>query len=283
MATSSSDHTWKPSIMKITTELINSIFIVTCEGSRLDASFAQDFLEAMKGFIEKGHFDILLDLSAVDFVDSTGLGSIVHCLKEIDSRGQLVLCGVNEMVLSLLQMTRLDKIFIQAADRNEALNNISWKKTKEPGTTISATPRIPQEDKLDTPILLEIDDGETKEVDNDERRKHRRINHQQILDEKLIAYATNTNTGKNSTAIILNISPGGILMVSTSHHSIGDELLIRSIIGKNFKLKELAVIRSSSDGKYGLEFIKPSKETITFLNQLTGAVMLGHGDRIRHS
>jgi len=282
MTTGSSAHTWQRGIMKIKTELINSIFIVTCEGSRLDASFAQDFLTAMKGFIQKGHLDILLDLSAVDFVDSTGLGSIVHCLKEIDSRGQLVLCGVNEMVLSLLQMTRLDKIFIQAADRNKALTNLSWKKTKRIGTTISAVSGIPHENEEEEAILLEIDNGEIEEVASDERRRHRRIRHQQILDEELVAYSTNTSTGKTSTGIILNISPGGLLMVSTSHHSVGDELLVRSIIGKNFKLKELAVVRSCYDGKYGLEFMKPAQETVTFLHQLTGAVTLEHGDRSRH-
>lgn len=117
--------------MKIKTEIIQSIFIVTFEGPRLDASFAQDFLTAMKGFIQKGHTDILLDLSAVDFVDSTGLGSIVRCLKEIDAHGQLVLCGVNEMVLSLLQLTRLDKFFIQAKDRNEALTTFLGKTAKK--------------------------------------------------------------------------------------------------------------------------------------------------------
>lgn len=268
--------------MKIKTEIIQSIFIVTFEGPRLDAAFAQDFLNAMKGFIQNGHRDILLDLSAVDFVDSTGLGSIVRCLKEIDARGQLVLCGVNEMVLSLLRMTRLDKIFIQAADRNEALNSLSWKEPKRIGTTISAVSGIPKEDEDDYAILLEIDEGEIEEVATDERRRHRRIGHRQILDEDLVAYCSNTATGKNSTAVILNISPGGIFMVSTSQHSIGDELLVRSAIGKNFKLKELSVIRSCHDGEYGLEFIRPSEATRLFLNQLTGAVTLEHNDRFRH-
>ncbi|MBU0960440.1 MAG: STAS domain-containing protein [Proteobacteria bacterium] len=268
--------------MKIKTEIINSIFIVTFEGPRLDASFAQDFLNAMKGFIQKGHLDILLDLTAVDFVDSTGLGSIVRCLKEIDSRGQLVLCGVNEMVLSLLQMTRLDKIFTRAADRDEALNSLSWQRPKRTGTTISAVSGIPKEDEDDYAILLEVEDADVKEIASDERRRHRRIGHRQILDEDLVAYCTNTATGKNSTAVILNISPGGILMISTSHHSIGDELLIRSSIGKNFKLKELTVIRSCHDGEYGLEFMNPSEKTSLFLNQLTGAVILEHNDRFRH-
>ena len=108
--------------MKINTEIIQKVFVVTCEGTRLDAAFAQKFFVSMQGFIKKGHMDIVLDLSSVEFVDSTGLGALVRCLKEIDGRGQLVLCGVNEMVLSLLKMTHLDDIFVQVANDRRGIN-----------------------------------------------------------------------------------------------------------------------------------------------------------------
>ncbi len=271
--------------MKIKTEIVQGIFIVTCEGNRLDALFAKDFFTAMKGFIQKGHVDILLDLSAVDFVDSTGLGSIVRCLNEIGGHGQLALCGVSEAVLSLLQITRLDRVLTQAGDRKEALENLSWEKKKGAGTTLSAVSGIPEDDEDEWAILLEVEDDDDKvlEVASDERRRHRRIGHRQILDEDLVAYCTNTTTGKNSTGVILNISPGGILMVSTSaRHAVGDDLLVSSVIGRNFKLKELTRIKSSDNGKYGLEFIRPSPETKNFLNQLTGSVSLESGDRFRH-
>ncbi len=48
-------------------------------------------------------------------------------------------------------------------------------------------------------------------------------------------------------------------------------------IGASFKFKEHGVIRSSRDGKYGIEFTKPSPETISFLNQLIGAVGMEKG------
>ncbi len=278
--------------MKINTEVRQQIFIVTCEGSRLDASFAQSFFSSMQGFIQKGHMDIVLDLSSVEFVDSTGLGAIVRCLKELDGRGELVLCGVNEMVLSLLKMTRLDDIFIQAQDRDEALKRLKEEQEKKAAKPVQLEktverakpkPEKPTVTGFDESLLssLSMEDGQdVQEVDTGERRRHRRISNKQILSEDIIVYCTNNRTGKRSTGIILDISPSGILLVSPSKFGVGEEFIITGRIGRNFKFRERAVIRNCRDGKYGFEFIKPSRETTSFLNQLTGSVMLSAKGRL---
>ncbi len=120
--------------MKIKTEICENIFILTCEGKRLDAAFAKIFLNAMSSSIEDGHTDIVLDLSHVKFVDSTGLGAIICCLKAINDRGYLVLSGVNEMVLSLLQMTNLEGLFLRAGSISEATQLI-WEKKRNAAKT----------------------------------------------------------------------------------------------------------------------------------------------------
>jgi len=277
----------QPAAMKINTEIVQKIFIVTCKGARLDASFAQSFFNSMQSFIQKGHMDIILDLSSVEFVDSTGLGAIVRCLKEINGRGQFVLCGVNEKVLSLLKMTRLDDIFIQAANRGEALKRLKAEQEKKKAATPvpepEATPAPPKSKGFDEALLssLKMEDGETvQEVDSGERRRHRRITNEQILSEDIIVYCTNSGTGKRSTAIVLDVSPSGVLVVSPSKFSVGDEFIIEGRIGRNFKFRERAVLRNFREGKYGFEFIKPSQETTSFLHQLTGAVMLSAKGRI---
>lgn len=265
--------------MKIHTEIIQKNLIVTCDGSRLDAPFAKSFFNSMQSFIQKGYVDIVLDLSSVEFVDSTGLGAIVRCLKEVNGLGHLVLCGVSEMVLSLLKMTRLDDIFIQAADRGEALKRLKAEQEKKKAATSA-----PLESKgFDGAQLssLKMEDGETvHEIDNGERRKHRRITNKQILSEEIIVYCTNRSTGKRSTAIVLDISPSGVLVVSSSKLSFSDEFIMEGRIGRNFKFRERAVIRNCREGKYGLEFIEPSQETTSFLHQLTGSVMLSAKGRI---
>jgi anti-sigma B factor antagonist len=109
--------------MKIKTEIIHSIFIITCNGPSRDASLAHEFLNAMGGFIKKSQMDILLDISEVNFVDSTGLGTIIRSLSEIGGKGKLILCGVNERTLTLLKMTHLNKT-IKVHPVNEYLKKI---------------------------------------------------------------------------------------------------------------------------------------------------------------
>jgi anti-sigma B factor antagonist len=275
--------------MKINTEVVQKSFIVTCKGARLDASFAQSFFNSMQGFIQKGHMDIVLDLSSVEFVDSTGLGAIVRCLKEINGRGELVLCGVNTMVLSLLKMTRLDNVFIQAASRSEALEMLQVEQEKKkaaappPEPEVTPAPAPSKSKGFDESLLSSLtmeDDGTVHGVDSAEKRRHRRITNKQILSEDIVIHCTNNGTGKRSTAVVLDISPSGILAVSPSTLTVGDEFIIGGRIGDNFKFRERAVIRNCSDGKYGFEFLKPSQETTSFLHQLTGAIMLSPKGRI---
>lgn len=267
--------------MKINTEVLQKVFVVTCEGSRLDASFAQTFFNSMQSFIQKGHMDIVLDLSSVEFVDSTGLGAIVQCLKEIDGRGLLVLCGVNEMVLSLLKMTRLDDIFIKAVDRDEAFRRLGEEKEKRrishKAVTEAAAAAPGRVTGFDEALLssLTMEDSEPiADINDDERRKYRRIISKQIMNEDIIVHCTNRSTGKRCTGVVLDISPGGLLLVSPSRLAIGDEFILEGRIGRTFRFKEHTVIRNCRDGKYGLEFIKPSRQTTSFIHQLTGSVML---------
>ncbi len=269
--------------MKINTEVFEKIFVVTCEGSRLDATFAQEFFSSMQRFIQKGHMDIVLDLSSVEFVDSTGLGAIVRCLKELEGHGLLVLCGVNEMVLSLLKMTHLDDIFIQAVDRDEAFKRLGAEKEKRkvapeaPAESVGTAPKVTGFDEALLASLTMEDSEPIEEIKDDERRKYRRTVSKQIMNEDIIVHCINTATGKRTTGVIRDISPGGLLLISTSKLSVRDTLIIEGRIGRNFRFREHAVICSCRDGKYGLEFIKPSRQTTSFLNQLTGSVMLTRG------
>lgn len=269
--------------MKINTEVIQKIFVVTCEGSRLDATFAQEFFSSMQRFIQKGPMDIVLDLSSVEFVDSTGLGAIVRCLKELDGHGLLVLCGVNEMVLSLLKMTHLDAIFIQAVDREEAFKKLEAEKKKKmvpsqaSSGLVGAAPKVTKVTGFDEALLqsLTMEGSEpVEDISDEERRKYRRIISKQIMNGDIIVHCINSATGKRSTGVVLDISPGGLLLISTSKLSVRDEFIIEGRIGTNFRFREHAVICNSREGKYGLEFIKPSRQTTSFLNQLTGSVML---------
>ena len=58
-----------------------------------------------------GHTTVVADLSGVDFVDSSGLGTFVAVHQLAEARGsRLVLRSVPDQVQNLLNLTRLDRL-----------------------------------------------------------------------------------------------------------------------------------------------------------------------------
>ncbi len=310
--------------MKIKTEIVQSIFIVTCNGPQLDATLANDFLSAMDGFISRSNMDILLDLSNVRVVDANGLSSIIRSLKTINGYRQLIVCGIDERILGLLKLTNLHREFTPSASRNETLSNQFWAQKNKPSTIQQALPRpafIPKESPAAGPaveeaygVLLEVDDMAGAEpvdyleytteealeqdtaapeeeetefaeaIEQEDRRKYKRIVNKQIMDDEIILYCKNTDTGRRHRAVILDISPGGLRIASSSRHlSVGDKLIVEGRLGKNFRFKEFAVSRSCRENDYGLEFINISSTSIQFINQLTGAVEMKLANKYRYT
>jgi len=103
------------------------ILVVKVLESRLDAKIAGEFKEKIAGHITHGDSQIVLDLSAVTFVDSSGLGAIVSCLKMLRGQGQLVLCGMPDTVMSTFKLTRMDKVFRILPTHVEAIAALSHK------------------------------------------------------------------------------------------------------------------------------------------------------------
>lgn len=59
-----------------------------------------------------GHVDLVLDLSGVDFVDSTGLGALIGTRRRVHAfHGSLALVIPNEAVMKVFTITGLEKVF----------------------------------------------------------------------------------------------------------------------------------------------------------------------------
>jgi anti-sigma B factor antagonist len=97
--------------MQIESTTKEGVLIITLLDKRLDAKLAVDFREAMDVFIKEGHHRIAFNMSGINFIDSSGLGSIVGCLKLMGSRGKFVLYGLTPAVLSMFKLTRMDRVF----------------------------------------------------------------------------------------------------------------------------------------------------------------------------
>ena len=76
------------------------------------------------GYMKENANEIILDLSQIDFIDSSGLGALVRIAKHIDSlKGKLQIVS-NPRVNQTVKMVRLDKFLNLKNSLEEALNDI---------------------------------------------------------------------------------------------------------------------------------------------------------------
>jgi len=77
---------------------------------------------AIKGEVEQGRKNILLNLDGVDFIDSSGLGALATSFITVQRLGgRLKLLNTHARVDSMLQVTRLYSVLVTFNDEREAV------------------------------------------------------------------------------------------------------------------------------------------------------------------
>ncbi len=100
----------------------NGIAVIAFTRDSLDASNTKTFKDDMQPVLGQ-YSRILLDLEALQFVDSSGLGAMLSCLRTMhDKGGHLAICGMSKPVRTLFELVRMYRIFDIYASRSEALS-----------------------------------------------------------------------------------------------------------------------------------------------------------------
>lgn len=85
--------------------------LLTLETTRLDAAGAGALKRQAIPLIESGQDGLVVDLHAVEFIDSSGLGILVSLLKKLGSRGRLLICNLQPNVANTFKLARMDRVF----------------------------------------------------------------------------------------------------------------------------------------------------------------------------
>lgn len=90
----------------------------------IDLQTSPDARKALLSLVGQGQ-PILVDLSGVGYIDSSGVASLVECLQSAKKSGQkLALVSVSEGALRVLQLARLDRVFTICASIDEAITAV---------------------------------------------------------------------------------------------------------------------------------------------------------------
>ncbi|MDJ0582601.1 STAS domain-containing protein [Crocosphaera sp.] len=86
----------------------------------IDGTKGYQFRQQIRKLLEEKPKVIIIDFKNVSFMDSSGLGALVLSLKTVRAAGaKLFLCSVNDQVMTLLQLTDMDKILKIFESREE--------------------------------------------------------------------------------------------------------------------------------------------------------------------
>lgn len=112
--------------MKITTREIGPVQLITLDG-RMDAMTSLEVEKTAKALMEAGHFKLVLDLSQVEYVNSSGLRVMMSVYKACHNHpdGDIRLAGVQPMVEQVMQITGFVTIFSSFPSADEAVASFS--------------------------------------------------------------------------------------------------------------------------------------------------------------
>ena len=106
-------------------ESLSGTAIVAFPVDHLDAGNVKDFRTAIQT-VADANDTLVLDMRRLTFVDSSGLGALLSCLRAMKGKkGQLLLFGMSKPVRALFELVRMHRIFSIYNSQEEALAEVA--------------------------------------------------------------------------------------------------------------------------------------------------------------
>jgi anti-sigma B factor antagonist len=98
--------------VKIDTRKVNDVTVVDVSGRITLGEGSSALRDEIRKLVEQGDKKILLNLSEVNYIDSSGIGELVSGFTSVGNAGGVMkLLGLTKRVKDLLQITKLYTVF----------------------------------------------------------------------------------------------------------------------------------------------------------------------------
>jgi anti-sigma B factor antagonist len=110
--------------MKLSNREENGVVIIEPKGKIMGGPESTELHDLLHELIDQGKNSVVIDLSKVDWMNSTGLGLMISGLTTLrKSGGELKLANVTDKIQSLLTITKLVTIFKSFDTVDEAIKS----------------------------------------------------------------------------------------------------------------------------------------------------------------
>lgn len=115
--------------MQITISEIGKVVVIAPVG-RIDSTTAEMFALALQNEIERGHWNLVINLARVDYMSSAGVHAIMAAWHETRNHsGDVRLAGANKEIRNVFSMSGLSKMIESFAEVEAAINSFSRKES----------------------------------------------------------------------------------------------------------------------------------------------------------
>jgi anti-anti-sigma factor len=110
--------------MKIDRNKRGTVVVLAPHGS-LDINTRKIFQDKLIELLDVGETAILVDLSHVDFMTSTGLSAVLYAAKRVeDISGKFAVCSINKDIQTVFKISGFDSILEIYPNVDEALSKL---------------------------------------------------------------------------------------------------------------------------------------------------------------
>lgn len=110
--------------MKLSVRKTDSVAILDVSGKLMGGPDADVFKEAVRNLLDEGYKNVVVNMSQVPFINSTGLGILISAYTTLRKEdGILKLTNVTERIDSLLMITKLGTIFETYSSEDKAVES----------------------------------------------------------------------------------------------------------------------------------------------------------------
>lgn len=111
-------------MLELSTREVEGGVIVAIQGD-VDLYSSPDFRKVIISLTDKKVKNILIDLGRVNYMDSSGVATLVEGLQQVGKyKGKLKLFGLDSAVKEVFELSRLDKVFDIYPDEMSALETV---------------------------------------------------------------------------------------------------------------------------------------------------------------
>lgn len=104
-------------------QTVEGILVVSLKGKVLEDKILKDFLKTIDTALTKTKGKVILNLSELDYVNSTGINFFIKVLTKARIHGgDLVFYGITGSVQTIVHISKMDEVFTIVESQEEALS-----------------------------------------------------------------------------------------------------------------------------------------------------------------